>query len=120
MASHHKNTKNKNTLTEDLVPIVFGTLLPIGHTNKNKNVLKKNMSHTLTPTKIGKSTYVRILLGSGASASIINGKYVRKINYYLKKMSSNTWSMMAGSFATSCETEVHFCTVPRNKARKCL
>ena len=93
-------------------------------------MLKQNMSHTLTPDAPGQSTYVKILLDSGASASIINEKYVRKKNYYLKKTSSNTWSTMAGSFATSYETEVTLqlselfhtahisCSVPRNKARK--
>ena len=64
------------------------------------------MSHTLTPDAPGQSMYVKILLDSGASASIINEKYVHKKNYYLKKTSSNTWTTMAGSFATSYETEV--------------
>ena len=112
MASHHKNNKHKEPLSEDLVPIVFGTLLPTGKDTKSKNnkknnyVLKQNMSHTLNPNKTGQSTYVKILLDSGASASIINEKYARKENYFLRKTSSNTWTTMAGSFATSYETEV--------------
>ena len=69
-------------------------------------MLKQNMSHTLTPNKTGQFTYVKILLDSGASASIINEKYARKKNYFLRKTSSNTWTTMAGSFATSYETEV--------------
>ena len=66
LASQNKTKKHKEPLSEDLVPIVFGTLLPTGKDTKNKPknkkntyVLKQNMSHTSNPNKAGQSTYVK-------------------------------------------------------------
>ena len=105
--SHPKTHKNKKPLPEDLVPITFGILLPSGCTNKSSTVHTENMSHTKIRAPIGSSTYIKMLLDSGASASIISENCVRTKNYYLRKTLSNTWSTMAGSFATSYETEVN-------------
>ena len=106
MASHPKTHKNNNKkpLSEDLVPIVFGNLLPTysaivrKKTPKNQRVSKKDSKP---------SAYVKILLDSGASASIVHERYVRNNNYSLRKTTKNTWSTMAGSFATSYETEIN-------------
>ena len=64
------------------------------------------MNHESNVDSTDSPTYVKILLDSGASASIISEKHVRNKNYYLDKTKSNTWSTMAGSFATSYETEI--------------
>ena len=72
---------------EDLVPIVFGTIVqnkshPNGHTNKARN---KN---------------VKILLDSGASASIIHHSYLRK-NDFTQDKNIHEWTTMAGTFKTT-------------------
>ena len=53
-----------------------------------------------------KSRYVKILMDSGASASIIHDQFVRTSKINTRKTSANKWSTMAGSFSTSCEVEV--------------
>ena len=50
--------------------------------------------------------YIKILMDSGTSASIIHKEFVRINKFNTKKTSANKWSMMAGSFATSCEAKV--------------
>ena len=50
--------------------------------------------------------YVKILMDSGASASIIHEDFVRINKFNTKKTSANRWATMAGSFLTSCEAEV--------------
>ena len=72
---------------EDLVPIVFGTIVqnkshPNGHTNQARN---KN---------------VKILLDSGASASIIHHSYLRK-NDFTQDKTIHEWTTMAGTFKTT-------------------
>ena len=72
---------------EDLVPIVFGTIVqnkshPNGHTNQARN---KN---------------VKILLDSGASASIIQHSYLRK-NDFTQDKTIHEWTTMAGTFKTT-------------------
>ena len=53
-----------------------------------------------------KSRYVKILMDSGASASIIHDSFVRTNKFNTRKTSANKWSTMAGSFLTSYEVEV--------------
>ena len=53
-----------------------------------------------------KSRYVKILMDSGASASIIHDSFVRTNKFNTRKTSANKWSTMAGSFSTSYEVEV--------------
>ena len=65
------------------------------------------MSHVSILNVNSQSMYVKIILDTGASASIINEKYVCKNNNYSKKKLSNMWSTMTGSFATSYETKVN-------------
>ena len=55
-----------------------------------------------------RNTYVKILMDSNASASIIHESYVSKNNFITRKTSANKWSTMAGSFSTSCEAEITF------------
>ena len=50
--------------------------------------------------------YVKILMDSGASASIIPKSYISKNNLITRKFSANKWSTMAGSFSTSCEAKI--------------
>ena len=52
------------------------------------------------------SRYVIILLDSGVSVSIIHDSIVRTNKFNTRKTSASKWSMMAGSFSTSCEAEV--------------
>ena len=72
----------------DLVPITFGVLISKERNSKKNGVLWRN-------------TYVKILMDSGASASIIHESYVNKNNFVSRKTYANQWSTMAGSFTTS-------------------
>ena len=83
----HNNKKDINNQT-DLVPITFGVLI-----SKERNSEKR-------------STNVKILMDSGASASIIHKSYVSKNNFITRKSSANQWSSMAGSFSTSHKAEI--------------
>ena len=84
---------------------MFGNLLPTQHTGAKRNK-KAHSSHKSNTKDNVPTTYVKILLDSGASASIVHERYVHSNNYFLRKTSKNTWSTMAGAFATSYETEV--------------
>ena len=52
------------------------------------------------------SRYVKILIDSGTSASIIHNSFVRSNKFYMIKTSANKWSTMAGYFSTLCKAEV--------------
>jgi hypothetical protein len=52
---------------------------------------------------------IRILLDSGASASIFNLKYMTKLR--LKRNETTTWTTAAGNFTTSRTAKVQF-TMP--------
>ena len=52
------------------------------------------------------SSYVKILMYSGASALIIHDSFVRTDKFNMKKTSANKWSKMDESFLTSCKAEV--------------
>ena len=54
------------------------------------------------------NTYVKILMDSGDSASIIHKSYISKNNFITKGTSTNKWSTMAGSFSMSHEAEITF------------
>ena len=74
------------------VPIVFVTIIqnkshPNGHTNQARN---KN---------------VKILLDSGASASIIHHSYLRKKEFTQDK-NIHEWTTMAGTFKTTRTTNI--------------
>ena len=64
---------------------------------KNMSVLQNDVRST--------SRYVKILMDSNASASIINNSFVRANKFNTRKTSANKWSTMAGSFLMSCEAE---------------
>ena len=52
------------------------------------------------------SSYVKILMDSGASASIIHDLFVCTNKFNTGTTSANKWSTMAGSFLTCYEAEV--------------
>ena len=52
------------------------------------------------------SRYVKILMDSGASASIIHDSFLRANIFNTRKTSANKWSTMARSFSTLCKVEV--------------
>ena len=54
----------------------------------------------------GNSRYVKILMDSGAIASIIHDSFVRTNKFNTRKTSANKWTTMAGSFLTLCKAEV--------------
>ena len=68
--------------------------------SKNKNKKKSTYSDK-------KPTYIKILLDSGASASIVHKSYVRINNYESHRISENVWNTMAGSFTTSYESTLN-------------
>ena len=67
-------------------------------------ISKERNSKKMSPKQNGvrwRNTYVKILMNSGASASIIHESYVN-INYFIaRNTSANKWSTMAGSVSTS-------------------
>ena len=52
------------------------------------------------------SRYVKILMGTGASASIIHESFVHANKFNTRNNSANKWSTIDGSFSTLCEAEV--------------
>ena len=81
LASHPKTIKNKTPLSEDPISIRVGILLPTGCTSKNSTENTCPMSKPVTSET---SMYVKILLDSRASASIICEKYTHM--NFLRKM----------------------------------
>ena len=88
MGSHRNNLKDKENTHLDLVPIVFGTIEVIIKSTVDK-ARRKSTDRT-----------VKILLDSGASASIIRHTYVRK-NKLATKNVTNQWTTIAGTFNTN-------------------
>ena len=86
--------KNKNRVennnSEDLIPIVFGTIVH----NVRRNADDKSLAKT-------NEIFLRFLLDSGASSSIIHSSYVRK-GEFRKNDVAHEWSTMAGTFKTTC------------------
>ena len=104
LTSHTNKKRSKNKIKKainqtDLVPITISVLI-----SKERN------SDKVSPKQNGvrlKNTYVKILMDSGASASIIHESYVSKNNFITRKTSANKWSTIAGSFSTlSRETKI--------------
>ena len=77
-------------------------------TTRKQKKEKNKKKHTYSGKK---PTYVKILLDSGASASIVHKSYVQKNNYESHKISENVWNTMAGSFTTSYESTINI-TLP--------
>ena len=88
----------------DLLPITFGVILPPKLRGKNSKITQINPG-TSDKNKHSKVHTIKILLDSGASASII-----RKDKLYIcqriLKDKKNTWSTMAGTFNTTFATEI--------------
>ena len=89
LAGHKRSNNGQEKVQNDLVPIVFARIR----------------------TRLGKPKpqTIRILLDSGASASIFNIKFLNKL--HLKRNQTTTWTTAAGNFTTSRTTEVQF-TMP--------
>ena len=89
LAGHKRSSNGQEKVQSDLVPILFARIR----------------------TRLGKPKpqTIRILLDSGASASIFNIKYLNKLR--LKHNQTTTWITAAGNFTTSRTTEVQF-TMP--------
>ena len=89
-------------MQEDLVPTTFGELIPVDkiHKNDSKNmsVLQNDVRHN--------SRYVIVLMDSSTSASIIHDSFVRTNKFNTRKTAANEWSIIAGSYLTSCKAEV--------------
>ena len=106
LASHHSNNSTNNPNTNvDLVPITFGSIISrVNNHDKNsklKKVKKKNDTISIDNKKDNyENQSVKILLDSGASASIISNSYVAK-NDYVKNKTSSNWATMAGTFKTN-------------------
>ena len=106
LASHPNKTNTKNSSENtDLVPITFGLI--VNKISEIKNNLKTNFSQRKKRTSSTNSKKfkkikkpVRILLDSGASASIIHKDFVSKENY-VKCKNVQQWTMMAGTFKTT-------------------
>ena len=74
LASHSKLTKKNTERSNDLVPIVFGKVIP---------TLTPLIKQVQRVQKVRKEKTVKILLDSGASASIVHHSYVAK-NAFVK------------------------------------
>ena len=92
-----KNKRKKTINQTDLDPITFCFL-----TSNERNSEKISPKQ---PDVRRKNTYVKILMDSGASASIIHESCVSKNNLITRKTSMNQWSTMAGSFSCSTSRE---------------
>ena len=91
LASHPKNQSDNDNQHVDLAPIVFDL---IQNTKENKT-----KTTAINTRKIRSNETVKILLDSGASASIVNHSYVHKNNFSTKS-TTQQWSTMAGTFNT--------------------
>ena len=106
LVSHHKkNNSEKFSENTDLVPITFGLIVNNSSSNKTSQQtvsLRRNKRTNDTNDKKMKKNKkpVRILLDSGASASIISKDFVVKENY-VKSNASQEWLTMAGTFKTT-------------------
>ena len=105
LVSHHnKNNFEKFSENTDLVPITFGLIV---NNSRNKTSQKtvssrrnKNTNSTNNKKMKENKKPVRILLDSGASASIISKDFVVQENY-VKSNASQEWLTMAGTFKTT-------------------
>ena len=91
LASHSKLTKKNSERSNDLVPIVFGKVIP---------TLIPLIKQVQNVRKVRKEKTVKILLDSGASASIVHHSYVAK-NAFVKNQTKQEWATMAGTFKTT-------------------
>ena len=76
--------------------------------NPDLTLRKSDFKHTSVLCNVDRSTsrYVKILIDSGASASIINDLFVHPNKFNTRKTFVNKWSTMAESFLTSSKAEV--------------
>ena len=106
LASHHNKNNTENfSENDDLVPITFGLIVSkfdSKNSSQKVNISSKNDSAISTTNKKITSTKkpVRILLDSGASASIIHKDFVTARDYS-KSNNTQLWTTVAGTFKTT-------------------
>ena len=111
LASHpNKPNSSVPPKQEDLVPITFGNILydkeePKGSTSRVTNKKKRKKTYGFAPVDIYGKRSVKILLDSGASASIINKRHVREIDVLRGTEHDSSWTTLAGTFSTSVCTK---------------
>ena len=88
----------------DLLPMTFGGILPPNPCGKNSTNSQKNPG-TTDDNKNSKVHTIKILLDSGASASIVR-KDVLYERHRIHKDKKNKWSTMAETFNTTFVTEI--------------
>ena len=84
----------------DLLPMTFGIILSPNLRNKNSTNSQINPA-TTDENKISKVGTIKILLDSGASASIVCKVVLHKRHKILKDK-KNKWFTMEGAFNTTC------------------
>ena len=88
----------------DLLPITFGVILPPNSRDKNPTKSKINPG-TTDNFKNSKVHSIKILLDSGASASILRKDVLFK-RHKIFKDKKNKWSTVAGTSHTTFVTEI--------------
>ena len=97
LVSHHNKNNTENfSESDDLVPITFGLIVSkfdSKNSSQNVNISSKHGSNISTTNKKINSTKkpVRILLDSGASASIIHKDFVT-VRDYSKSNNTQLWT----------------------------
>ena len=104
--SNNKLISNNEQLfnATDLSPITFGVILPLNPQIKNSITSQINPG-TSGDNKNSIVQTIKILLDSGASASIVHRDVLYECHRLLKDK-KNKWSTMAGTFITTFVTEI--------------
>ena len=86
-----------------MVPITFGELIPTVIDDTHQNI--KKMSITSNDV-LSTPRYVKILMDSNTSASIIHEDLAHINKFNTRETSTNKWSTMYESFSTLCEAKI--------------
>ena len=95
------DNENDSTNVHPLRPVTFGRLRVNATTNKKKLELRT----------------MRILCDSGASATIVDSNFVKKLKQ--KEIKNTSWSTPAGAFETKYKANIKF-TLPEFHAKKLI
>ena len=110
----HKNFESSRQ--EDLLHITFGELVPEGKIRENNS---ENMIVLQNDVRRA-SRCVKILMDSGASASIIHDSFLRTNKLNVTKTSVNKWFTMTGSFLMWYEHKVNIILPEHNMTEHSL
>ena len=83
-----------------MLPITFGKLIPEVKGPLNKKICITQNDVLYNPR------YIKILMDSGTSMSIIDNYHLNMNKFDTNKTSANKWSKMAICFTTPCGAEV--------------